>query len=819
LVSCLVLLLYAALAFGISLVSRWLRRRIAPGHLLAFALLPVALLPEAMLGGKTPLPLEIAGTIPPWTSLGVPAPRNPALSDVALQFVPWAEGVRLAYKAEELPWRDRWNGCGSPLAANGSAAAFSPFTIAGLLLPLAHAFTLLAAAKLLLAMAGMFLWTRELGASEPSACLAAVAFGLSFSVTAWLLFPQTAVLCLWPWMLFFIELGTGKDRLRASVGLVLCLSAMVLAGHPENVALGCLFAGLWLVARSVLGRSREKLGLLARTALPGLIAIGLTAWLLLPQFHAIAASNRYALLETRTWDRFLSAAPHGPAWAGGLLVPLLPFTFGDGIDSPMIPGGPSPFLVMGLAYIGILGWAVALLVFRPGSRRSPQEKALWLLLALGLAIAIGQWPFLEIVAEVPLLGLIAPLRFLSWIALATPAIAALELDRYRRDIAAGQRAWRGLSFGCLALAGLAVLVFAGYRGAHAGAGGLPFQSRQLLLACGLLAVGALAAFLLRRRPTMLTGLIVVLVAAELLYQARRFYRPSPPDWLFPETPIIQFLRSREGTFRVLGDGSTLFPGSNVFAGVADVRTHDPMERRDYVEFLDATCGYNPRDYFKVIRNLNAPALDFLNVRYLVRGPGSSSPGSKWGPVYAGADGTVFENSSVLPRAFAPRAVQFVPPVARRERGVNVLARFGAAIGDLAAAEDWREKAVMLSADQPGQIENSPVEISDYRESTNAISFRTARSSSGRSFVVLSVMHDGGWTARDETGRRSPVYWANGPFLAVEVRSGAHAVDLRYRPPGSRAGLFAALGTLAVLGVVFVLGAGRRAARRDRVVAV
>ena len=52
--------------------------------------------------------------------------------------------------------------------------------------------------------------------------------------------------------------------------------------------------------------------------------------------------------------------------------------------------------------------------------------------------------------------------------------------------------------------------------------------------------------------------------------------------------------------RIVAEDGVLFPNTNIFAGVEDVRTHDPVERRDYVEFLDATCGFTPSDYFKSI---------------------------------------------------------------------------------------------------------------------------------------------------------------------------------------------------------------------------
>ena len=98
-----------------------------------------------------------------------PAGKSAAADEsVVTQILPWAKETRLAFKAGEAPLRNRWNGCGMPLAANSVSATFSPFTLLSLLLPLARGYTLTGALRLLLAAAGMWLCTREIGASETS---------------------------------------------------------------------------------------------------------------------------------------------------------------------------------------------------------------------------------------------------------------------------------------------------------------------------------------------------------------------------------------------------------------------------------------------------------------------------------------------------------------------------------------------------------------------------------------------------------------------------------------------------------------------------
>src|SRR5262249_49745595 len=163
-------------------------------------------------------------------------------------------------------------------------------------------------------------------------------------------------------------------------------------------------------------------------------------------------------------------------------------------------------------------------------------------------------------------------------------------------------------------------------------------------------------------------------------------------------------------------------------------------------FLDRTCGYRSDEYFKVLGNLDAPALDFLNVRFLVAQPGTPAPGPRWRTAYEGPDGLVFENSAVLPRAFSPARVRRAEPPAPRPWPVFDAARaFGAAFDEATANDDWRETAWILAPGGGGEAANPPVAVSDYAESTNAASF-AARVPDGASpaFVVLSLVQDGGW---------------------------------------------------------------------------
>ena len=749
------LALYAAVAAAATLAARAVGRRIDPLPLAAAALLPFLLLGPGLLAGKAPMGGNLAFlTVPGPTP---PGPRRSAwLDDVARQVVPWHAAARRVWSEGALPLRNRWNGCGVPLADNGSSAAWSPFTLLSFLLPDLGALSFLGAVRLFLAFAGFWLWLTDLGVSSRAALFGATSFGLSPAMTGWIFLFPTGALCLWPWVLFLAErTADAACRRRAVALLAAVLLLWPLSGHLETVVSASAFTALWLAARAAFGDAAHVRRLAAPMSLAALLALGLSAFTLLPQTLAIRDSNRAALVAQPFWTPILSARPHGPGWRGGVFTAVLPRFFGDKIEIPIVPGAAGAFPEMAQGYAGLAAIAAAILFVVPGRRRPPAATALLVPLAFGLAAAVGLWPFAEIVSALPLLRFMFPLRYLVWFVFAVTAVAAFAVDRLE-DFARPKLA-TGAVAAAAAIGGIGLLAWRSERGVYAAFRALAAQRREFRGAALTLAV-VLALLLLaaiaKTRATWFPLALSVVAAWELVSRGSALYRWESPKRLFVSTPLVEFLRAQPGAFRFVGEGATLFPNVGAVAGLEDVRVHDPVERREYVAFLDAAAGYPPAEYYKSLRNLDAPVLDRLNVRYFVAGPGRPPPSAKWMRVYAGVDGTVFENARTQPRVFGEGAT-----------------------------------------------------ISDYREKGNRVSFRVA--ASAPALVQTSLADPGGaWRARDETGATLPTSRANGPLLAVRVPAGAHALRLDYAPPGFRPGAAVTVATLFAA-IVLAVASSRR----------
>ena len=236
---------------------------------------------------------------------------------------------------------------------------------------------------------------------------------------------------------------------------------------------------------------------------------------------------------------------------------------------------------------------------------------------------------------------------------------------------------------------------------------------------------------------------------------------SDPKQLYPVTPLVAFLRERPGPHRVAGEGLAFFPNVGIFAAQEDVRTHDPVERREYVAWLNLVCGYDPAAYYKPIRDPNAPALDALGVRYLVAGPGAAAPGEKWTPVYSGSGRRdLRERARATPRLRGRRLVG----------------------GGVGPRGDLQLRLVPGPGAAAGRARREP---------------RRRRRLEG----------EGRDRAKVALGR------ASGPFLKILAPEGDHRIRLDYASPGFRTGALVSLVTAAAAAVLLTVRSRRSAAGR------
>lgn len=833
--------LLAAAVHGLRLAGRGRgRRAISPGALVVLTLLPLAFTAEGFLPGRTLAPTpELAG-VAPWADPELVARveaasdrPNPLLLDPLVQMIPWRRAARDGWLINPA------EGGGSALLGNGQSAVLFPTEAAARLLPPFRAATYSQAARLLLAVWGMFLLARASGrrglaTSEPAALVAAAVYCGSGFLQLWRLHPHSLVAATAPWILLALLAMVRRPGPLPAVGLAAAGAVAVFGGHPETLLHVLLFGGLLAAAVALggtlrasaagaapaatrapglaggrpqprrwtarrVGRQAGRLALWA--AVGGLLAALLAAPVLLPLVENLTQSTEWR--DGRAERRDQGAASFADA-AERLAPAATLYALGDPRRGDW--QGPENLAELGGGSVGAAALLLALIAL--SGRRRRLAAVLLGLGFLGL-LAAARTPFVATpFGWVPLLADSLLKRLSLWWVLAAALAAALGVDRLRRHRGGGGRtAWIGL--GGLAVAG--VVAAAGLRSPEVGRA-LGWEIGGLAAALAGAGLIGLATGRSQRRGRAVRATAWVLLAAALVgpraAQLAGWVPATSADGFYPETLATRFVAERlaeagDVGYRVAGLDAALVPHSAAFFGFEEVRVYDPVAFAPLVRF-QAALGEPDRNGWVRILDPARPALAFLGARYLFDHPSMTHrPGVD--VVYLGRDAIVYENPRALPRLFVPASIE-------------VLGDGAAALEAAREIEDYARRAVVTGAVLDLSVEPGAA----VRRDNGAATVERLAVTRGRvraevvaeeaTLVASSQPAIPGWRVRVDGERVSPVR-VNGAFLGVEVAAGRHLLDLSYRPDSWRLGLWLALfGGLATIGIWVRRGLRRRRRR-------
>ncbi len=235
--------------------------------------------------------------------------------------------------------------------------------------------------------------------------------------------------------------------------------------------------------------------------------------------------------------------------------------------------------------------------------------------------------------------------------------------------------------------------------------------------------------------------------------------------------LADFLKRQPGLFRVhlAMEGP---PNIGDLYGVQITECMMATELEDFMRFRLAV----PR------------ALDYMNVRYIVRRKNAGEPG----PVYEDALYKVYENPTPLPRAWIVHKAVEEPSFDRTLKKI--------------VGPDF-DPSTMASVSRPLSSELEP-EAEASQEEVRVETYLPNRlelvvQAKTRGLLVLSEVDYPGWKA-DVNGRETPIEKVNGIFRGVVVPGGASKVVFRYAPASVIVG--AVLTILAVLTTVILAAA-------------
>jgi hypothetical protein len=799
--------LYVAVLYGAAVAFARranvdLPRRVA----VLFYALVLAYLWQPLTRDVTIIAGDVVKLTPPWSELHMPgrAPlskyevSNLNLQDVPMQIAPWLHQVREAWKSGEVPLWNAANGCGYPLLANAQSTPLAPLRLLTLPLPFAQAMTAECALKLLLALTLTYLFCRRRH-SHAASILAAIAYGFSTWMTIWLQFPITGAAMLLPGVMLAIDLLLQRVTRPRFIAGSLIFAAAVLSGHPETVFQVGLFAaafGLWVafvekgVARSqspvavpverrplraaadddpLGGRSERRsrgdgnrpraTGNLVAVLAACIVAALLSSPFLVPFAEAVTRSQRLAEVR-ETPEMTTSPLPR----VDSAILLLQPRFFGElPIERPWrLTVNES---ICGFSGVLAIVAAIAAPFFLVRRWRDP--ATLYLLMLIVSVGVVLNWAAITAAFQT-IAGLAPSGRMRLGICWFASLLVAFVVDAARQ--------WRVPLL--IATAVAAALMLFALQSTE-----FPTPSHRASAVLSLLPSMAvlLAIALLPLRRHFAIVIVAALTLFDLWIVVNRWDPRLPTRELYPRSPLIttlQQLHARDPQpFRILGIGGQLYPNTNAMFGFDDVRPHDPMASRRFLQFLQTTVGWEPRNYYEKWIDTATPLIDALNAKYVITEPQRLLAAPRYVERYAGRDGRIYENRDVLPLFY---------PVRHLLTG-----------GDVRTHTDWRHTALVsrlprrhhAALSQPWSGDDARVSIVRLGVSRYRLRIHAPRTT----LIVSSIAWWPGWRADD-----FPLVEVNGGFLGFVVPAGEHEVNVAYRPLSFYVAASIALVTLAVL---------------------
>ncbi len=754
-----------------STVWSWVRGVRIWGVIALFTVLVLGFFYKTVIYQHLPVPSDtLVGLYHPWRDRyandyprGVPF-KNFLITDPIRQQIPWRKVVIDAWQAGTRPSFNPYTFAGVPLDANIQAAPFYPFNVLFLIFRFPVAWTILIVLQPLLSGIFFYLFIKKQHAGDIAAAVGACTWAFSGFAVSWLTWGTIVHVSLWlPLLLLAIdELYIVNKPLRHYVRWAALLSVAavmtLLAGHIQ-VALYAYVAATGFV---VWKHRAAKHAIPVRwLMLSGITALVVSAFQWVPLVRYLSETGRIA--ATESWKAV--------GW-------FLPWQHLIQFIAPDFFGNPATLNYWGVwnygefvGYIGVIPLLLALSVSAlPGLPR-------FFVSVLGISLLCmlpNPISTLVYAMHVPVLSVLQPTRLMVLVDLSLAVLSVYAFDRLIK----GEKLPVKTSIAGFGLI-MAVLWAAVLGGRFVITlpemlANLEIAKRNLiiptLLYSGFVCWWVIFGVLRRKLyKTLWTGVLFVVIIADLFRFGWKFTPFTPEKYFFPRTQIITFLQNQQKPFRVMSlDDRILPPNVSAYFGIETIEGYDPLAPKQYEEFLaasergnadaDSPTGFN-RIY--TAHNIDSLVLPYMNVRYVLTMGEIKRPFLR--EVMREGDTFVYEYTRALPRVYLADHIE----VMSQEKTLASLF----------------DRYVSYRAVYDGSVNtiNAPLTGDEFAEivsySSRNMTIRT-RAINTRLLVILNRF-DPRWKIHVD-GVVTPGLRVNHLFMGVAVPAGNHDIILTYR---------------------------------------
>jgi len=728
-------------------------------------------------------------------------PNKAQYFDVLRQFYPWKTFTVDLMKQGILPLWNPYNFSGSPLLSNFQSAIFYPFTIFYLFLPQVLAWALLVMAQPLLAAFFTYLFLRKIGVSMIGSLFGAISFAFSSFMSVWLEYNIIGHVILWlPLSLLGIEMLLEKKTIPWMIIFIISIIFSLLAGHPQIFAYSLVFILAYLIFRSFSLRKLLFFFLLL------VVAIGIGAVQVIPGIELIRESARVP----HDYNFLIHKILIQP-WQ--FIMMIAPDFFGNPATRNY---WPEDTYIGKVTYVGIIP-----LFFVIFSLKYLRNSMIRFFIAAG-AIVLVLTSFNPVTMflykfNLPFISASAPTLSVFLFCFCASVLSGFGVDIWRKEKQVLRQVILLVSPLVFIILFLWTIVYfipnliSDRLQDHIG-----IAYRNLFLATLLVFIGAfliIVGSLKKKLIYIVLILLFVIQTGDLFRYFTKFNPFVPTELVFPNAPVLEFLKKESGIDRFWGYGSAAIEAN--FATQYKLFSsdgYDPLYPKRYGEFIQAS--QNGKIGTKFTRQTRsdafiAPAfgetelssnvyrlkvLDLLGVRYILDRVENGStektfPKDRFKLLYEKDGWKVFENQKALPRAF----------LASDYKVFRSNEQFEKTFFD---KNFDPSKTILLEEDfkygHLGGGKATTLTPPRWRvESYNPNKVIVSTLSNSDTLLFLSDTYYPGWKAYVD-GKETKIHRANYAFRAVIVPEGKHDVIMIYEPDSFKIGFI-----ISVISVILI----------------
>jgi hypothetical protein len=768
---------------------------------LLIAALAVLFLGRVLFTAEVPLPAGYLQHFQPWQAAAGGASGheehwNALVWDAMAQYYPWRSFAHDSLARGVIPLWNPFQFCGMPFVANSQSAVFYPPNVIFYLMDPARAFAVSAALHLFLAGWFAYLLLGALGLGRFGSTFGGVAFAFCGFLATWLQLPTVVNSAVWlPLALFCVARYFDTRRVGYIIGMGFAVGTALLAGHPQVFLYVAGVTAVYFIFRAVAseGAARRRAGRgIAVGALAAALALLWGAVQLLPAAELLPLSHRATVASATGYAAYLRFAM---PWQQ-LITLALPEFMGNPVYGTYWGRGN---LAEYAAYVGVVPLVLA--VLGVVWRRDKHAIFFAAVAVCALLLALGTPLNLVLFYGVPGFSTTGgPARMLFIYCAAIALLAGMGADAAAKalgDSDQARRFARHLAIGCIAAVlatGLFVLVLAATLGVAAGSLLSAPASNIVVMLLALAAAAGMSWMAARRigvSPESALAVLLIASTLELFAFGMSYYRTAPPQQVYPQTELTDYLKRRASIGRILPlyrtwnltefPTAVLPPNSAMVYGLSDAQGYDSLYLARYRSVLAAVEERDPSPRANgnmLLGSLGDPSLlPALGVVYVV----SQAPLSLAGlTLERSGEVNIYRVEKFLPRAYMARRVSAAADLRGSLDGLKQAAQGGVV---LETGKDAPQVTPVLGP-------HSAVTI--LAQGLNRVRVKAWQAG----YVVLSDAYYPGWRARVD-GKPAPIMIANGAFRAVRLGPGEHDVEMRFEPVSFRLGLFATLIAAAV----------------------